>query len=75
MLVEPRCRLWERRYFRELGRRLSGKEVSQQSRLLKARRPVIPNLNREQPLVNDMSQSVNDPGTVEINPSGRLMLE
>ena len=60
---------------RHLGRRIRRREVAEHARLLEPRRAILGDLHREQPLVNDLPEPVDDPRPIEIDPRRALVLE
>ena len=75
VLVEPGRRLGKGRDRGHLGRRVRGREVAEQAGLLEPRFAVLGDLHREEPLVDDLPESIHDARPVEVDARRALVLE
>jgi hypothetical protein len=75
VLVEPARRLREGRHGRHLGGRVRRREVAQHAGFLELRLAALGYLHGEQPLVNDLAESIHDTRPVEVDTRGMVVLE
>ena len=75
VLVQPVRRLRQGCDYRHLGRRVGGCEVPEHAGSCKTGLAMFGDLHGEQPLVNDLPESVHDPGSVEVDSNRPLVLE